>query len=128
MAATRLIATALLATTLPLAFALPASAGDREEIRRGSCSGSTDWKIKASPDDGKIEVEAEIDSNVNGQTWRWVLRHDGTVADRGRKETRAPSGSFEVERKVANHDGTDRFRFRAVNPDTDEVCLARVRL
>lgn len=125
---TRLIATSVLVAVIPLASALPAHAGDQEEIRRGSCTGSTDWKIKASPDNGGIEVEAEIDSNVNGQTWRWVLRHDGDVVDRGRKETQAPSGSFEVRRHTDDNAGTDGFKFRAVNPGTDEVCVARVRL
>ena len=116
----------LIATALPAIAAGTAHAGDDETIRRGSCSGSTDWKIKAKPDDGRIEVEAEIDSNRNGQTWRWVLRHEGNVADRGQSVTRGPSGSFEVERRTSNAAGPDSFRFRAVHGG--EVCVARVTL
>ena len=116
----------LIATALPVLAAGPAHAGDDETIRRGSCSGSTDWKIKVKPDDGRIEVEAEIDSNRNGQTWRWVLRHEGNVADRGQSVTRGPSGSFEVERRTNNAAGSDSFRFRAVHGS--EVCVARVTL
>ena len=74
---TRAVTALLIATALPLIGAGAAHASDDDVIRRGSCSGSTDWKIKAKPDDGRIEVEAEIDSNRNGQTWRWVLRHEG---------------------------------------------------
>src|ERR671921_496342 len=117
-------AAALLA--LPVLAVAPAQAsGGGGEVRRsGSCSGSTDWKIKAKPDDGRIEVEAEIDSNRNGQTWRWTLRHEGRVADTGRSTTHRPSGSFEVERRTRNAPGTDSFRFRAVHGN--EVCVARV--
>lgn len=118
--------TALVTSSILAAGAVPATASDDDTIRRGSCSGATDWKIKAGPDDGRMEVEAEIDSNRVGQTWRWVLRHNGNVVDRGRSQTRAPSGSFEVERRTGNAAGTDHFRFRAVNPNTGEVCVARV--
>jgi hypothetical protein len=121
-----LVATTLMAVALPLTAVGTAHASSDDVLRRGSCSGSTDWKIKAKPDDGRIEVEAEIDSNRNGQTWRWVLRHDGNVAAKGRSMTHGRSGSFEVERRTSNHPGTDRFRFRAVH--AGEVCVARVRL
>ena len=119
--------TAVLLATVALPVVTPAAAhaGDDEVIRRGSCTGSTDWKIKAKTEDGGLEVEAEIDSNVNGQVWRWVLRHNGVVRDRGRSTTVPPSGSFEVERRTRNAPGTDRFRFRATH--AGEVCVARVR-
>jgi hypothetical protein len=122
------VAALLIAGTFPIlqAGSAHASGGGDDVIRRGSCSGSTDWKIKAKPDDGRIEVESEIDSNHNGQTWHWVLRHDGNVAARGASTTKAPSGSFSVTRRTANHAGTDSFRFRATHGD--EVCVARVRL
>ena len=41
-----------------------ASAGDRDVIREGPCSGRSDWKLKLSPEDGRIEVEFEVDQNV----------------------------------------------------------------
>ena len=121
------VAALLLSTALPVTVAGTAHAsGGDDVVRRGSCSGSTDWKIKAKPDDGRIEVESEIDSNHAGQTWRWVLRHDGSVAARGSSTTRAPSGSFSVDRRTDNHASADSFRFRAVHGS--EVCVARVRL
>jgi hypothetical protein len=105
----------------------PAHAKDDDVVRRGSCSGSTDWKIKAGPDDGRLEVEAEIDSNRRGQTWRWALRHDGHLVARGRGVTGGRSGSFEVERRTSNAPGVDVLRFRAVNVRSGEVCVARLR-
>ncbi|GAA1771243.1 hypothetical protein GCM10009795_016610 [Nocardioides hankookensis] len=123
-------ATTALIAAVPLALlgAGPAHAGhDREVIRHGSCSASTDWKIKAKADDGRLEVESEIDSNRAGQTWHWVLRHDGDLVDRGRSTTVGRSGSFEVERKARNSAGADAFVFRAVNRVSGETCVARVR-
>ena len=118
----------LIAPALPAvgAGAARASGGGDDVTRRGSCSASTHWKIKAKPDNGRIEVESEIDSNHNGQTWRWVLKHDGNVAARGRSTTTGPSGSFEVRRRTGNKAGADSFRFRATH--AGEVCVAKVRL
>ena len=113
---------ALVAVTGLLLAASPASAGGEDVVRRGSCSGSTTWKIKAGPEDGRIEVESEVDSNKNGQAWRWRLKHNGTLSAKGTRTTAAPSGSFEVRRVVVNLEGPDRLVFRAVNPKTDEVC------
>ena len=118
----------LLATSLPLVGAGSASAGDNEVRRSGSCSAHADWKLKAKPDDGRLEIEAEVDSNVNGQTWRWRFRHDGRIFAQGRSRTRAPSGSFSLERRPDNHAGVDHFRFRAVNRGTGEVCVGRLRI
>jgi hypothetical protein len=128
MSTSAAVAALLIGATLPVLGAGAAQAGDREVVRSGSCSGSTDWKIKAKPDDGRIEVESEIDSNRNGQTWTWTLKHDGNVASHGRSTTRGPSGSFEVERRTSNSAGSDSFTFRAKNAGSGEVCVARVSL
>jgi hypothetical protein len=37
--------------------ALPVLAKDGDVIRRGACSGRSDWKLKLSEDNGRIEVE-----------------------------------------------------------------------
>jgi hypothetical protein len=126
---TNVAAAVLLATALPAigAGAAQAKSGG-DVIHRGSCSGSTNGKIKAKPDDGRIEVEAEIDSNVNGQHWRWVLKHEGRATARGTSVTKGPSGSFEVQRRTVNAPGGDSFRFRAVNIASGEVCVATVSL
>jgi hypothetical protein len=112
----------LTAPVLATVAAGPAFANDDDVVRRGSCSGSTDWKLKASPEDGRIEVEAEVDSNRADQLWRWRLRHNGSLSARGTATTSGPSGSFEVRRVVVDAAGTDRLVFRARNPQTGEVC------
>jgi hypothetical protein len=86
---------------------------DDRVITTGSCTAGADWKLKVKTDDGRLEVEGEVDSNRAGQTWAWTLRHDGSVSARGTSTTTARSGSFEVERKIVDLAGTDRIAFRA---------------
>ena len=120
---TTLVAAALLATAAPALTVSAASAsGDDETLRTGTCSNGATWKIKAKPDDGRVEVEAEIDTNRVGQSWTWVLRHNGSVSARGTSRTTTPSGSFDVERRTVDAAGADTFRFRATHDGA--VCVA----
>ena len=120
-------AAAAVATVVGLTMAtVPAVANDDDVIRRGSCSRAADWKLKASPEDSRIEVEGEVDSNRRGQTWRWRILHDGEVSARGTKTTRGPSGSFEVRRLLVDFRGDDVIGWRARNPNTGEVCRGRL--
>jgi hypothetical protein len=99
-----------------------AHAKSGDVIRRGACSGTSDWKLKLSPDNGKIEVEYEVDSNKVGQTWRVRLFENGNRIFSGHKTTKAPSGSFTVRDLANNTAGGDSFRARASNSATNEVC------
>ena len=106
-------------------FLIPATtafAGQSDVVRRGSCSGQSDWKLKLSPQDGRIEVEFEVDQNVSGDRWRVKIRHDGNIAFRDTRRTHGASGSFEVRTVEPNHTGSDAFRARARNVSTGEVC------
>jgi hypothetical protein len=111
-----------LVALIVLAVPAVASAGDRDVIREGPCSGRSDWKLKLSPEDGRIEVEFEVDQNVVGDEWRVRIRHDGEIAFRGTRTTRGASGSFELRIVEPNNAGADNFRARARNLSTDEVC------
>ncbi|CUR59976.1 conserved exported hypothetical protein [metagenome] len=124
MNVSRLLATGFVAAiAVPLVLTAPAQAkGSDATIREGSCSGSTDWKVKVKPDDGRLEFEGEIDSNKVGQTWNWVLKHNGTRSASGTATTRAPSGSFSIERRVVNLSGVDKLVFKATNPRSGETC------
>lgn len=94
----------------------------------GSCSASSDWKLKATADNNRLEVEFEVDSNVVGQTWAWQLLDNGALVARASSVTAAPSGSFSVRRLIADRAGTDRVRFRATNAGTGESCTGLVRV
>jgi hypothetical protein len=86
-----------------------ASAKSPEVIRTGACSNGADWKLKAKNEDGRIEVEFEVDQNVNGRRWNVSISRDGAVVFRGVRTTRPPSGSFSVNRRIANPAGSDRI-------------------
>ncbi len=104
-----------------------ASAKEGDVIREGRCSGRTDWKLKLSPENGRIEVEFEVDQSRNGRRWRVRMWHDGNRFFKGRRVTRPPSGSFEIRRVQPNRAGVDRFRARAFNPRSGETCVGRAR-
>ena len=93
----------------------------------GTCTGRSSAKLKVKPDDGRLETEFEVDQNRNGVRWRVVLRRNGAVVVTTRATTRAPSGSFSVERRLANPAGSDTIRARATSP-SGEVCTARVTI
>jgi len=116
----------LLAAATVMAVALVggpiASAKDRDVVRRGRCSGRSDWKLKLSPENGRIEVEFEVDQNKVGRRWRVVLKHDGVRFMRGIRRTHGPSGSFEVRRVAGNRRGPDRFFATARNFRSGETC------
>ncbi len=86
--AARVLLLGMIGTGL-LSFPISASAKDGDVIRTGNCSGATDWKLKLSPENGRIEVEAEIDSNVNGQNWNIRLKRNGSVFFQGTRMTQA---------------------------------------
>ena len=88
----------------------------------GSCSASSDWKLKVKPDDGRLEVEFEVDQNRNGKMWNVVLKHNGNAFFSGQRTTHAPSGSFSVTKRTGNAAGTDTIIGRATNARTGEVC------
>ena len=120
-----LTAVTVVTLTLPWTVVAPATASGGTDVRTsGGCTGAAHWKLKAKPDDGRIEVEGEIDSNVAGQLWTWTFKHNGSVSARGSKRTVAPSGSFDVRRRMADLAGTDHFVFRATH--AGQVCRGTI--
>jgi hypothetical protein len=111
------------ALVLTVAGSVPATARGTDVIRSGACSGTADWKLKLSPDDGGIEVEFEVDSNVSGQTWNVRILQNGTRIFSGSRTTQPPSGSFEVRVLANDNPGTDTFRGRAVNAADGQTCV-----
>ena len=106
-----------------LALSSPALAKDGDVIVRGTCSAKSTAKLKLSDENGRIEIEVEVDQNRNGVPWTVVLTRDGARAARVVRLTRAPSGSFTVRRVIANPAGSDVVR--AVATRRGERCSAR---
>jgi hypothetical protein len=113
------VAAALAVTFLPVASA---KGGDGVRVA-GTCSDSSTSKLKVKHDDGRIEVEFEVDQNRNGVRWTVTLRRPTTLLVRTMRVTRGPSGSFELRRVVRNRAGSDRIIARGTRA-SGEVCRA----
>jgi hypothetical protein len=101
--------------------AVPATgAKDGDVLVQGRCTGATTSKLKLSDEDGRIEVEFEVDQNRNGVRWSVTLRRPTAVLVRTTRVTRGPSGSRRV---VGNRAGPDRISARATR-SSGEVCRA----
>jgi len=113
------------------ALAIPAAglaSGDDEIRQAGQCTGGTTSKIKVKPDDGRLEVEFEVDQNRTGDRWKVKIKDNGDVAFKGSAVTRGPSGSFSIEKKIPNKSGTDSIAASARNTDGGERCAAKVSI
>ena len=120
---TALVVTTLTAAVAALAIGSPALAKEGDILVRGSCTGPSNAKLKLSEENGRIEVEFEVDQNRNGVAWAIVLQRNGARVAQLTRTTRAPSGSFEARRVVANGAGADVIRARATR--AGETCTAR---
>ena len=123
-----LVAALLVASGIAAAPAAGAKGGD--VIRSGVCSGAAHWKLKLSPDDGRIEVEFQVDANRIGSAWR--VR----VSAQRRADLRGKASHEGAERGVhrASSDeqpGGDGFVPRRseggrVGPDLPGACVDRL--
>ena len=105
-----------------------ASGGGGDVRRSGGCTHAAVWKLKAKPDNGRIEVEGEVDSNHGGQVWKWRIFHDGRVSAHGRSRTGPPSGSFSVERRLVNTSRGGSRRLAGRQPWSGERCHGTLSL
>jgi hypothetical protein len=96
--------------------------------RQGSCSGTSTWKLKLSPDNGRIEVDFEVDQNRAGDTWAVRMKDNGVLFFSGQRVTQAPSDSFEVRKFTKNRAGADNIVAKATNQRTGEVCRGTATL
>jgi hypothetical protein len=93
----------------------------------GKCTKRSTSKLKVKPDDGRLETEFEVDQNRVGVRWKVTLRRNGRLAVTTTRKTRSPSGSFSLERRLADGAGRDRIAARAVSP-SGEVCRASLSI
>ena len=118
----------LLGTAAAVIVALiPSGAGasDDEVRRSGSCSGTSDWEMRAKWDsEQRIELRGRVENTRAGQAWTWKIKHNGSVSAQGRAVT--GSSGFEVRRALVDLAGVDHCVFRAERQRTGEVCRGRI--
>ena len=118
-----MVVAVVLLALVALAAAPAAIAKDGDVLRAGTCTGASTSKIKLSQEDGRIEVEFEVDQNRNGVRWNVVLTQNGQRVARLSRVTRGPSGSFEARVVRPNRAGVDAFGATATR--AGETCRAR---
>lgn len=115
---------------LSSALALPLSAGaddGPDDVRRtGTCSRSSEFRLRLRSDDDVIRVEFEIESNRRGARWAVILLHERRIVFRGNLRT-DDGGSVELRRFVPNWFGADSFVVRATGPRS-ETCRVSAQL
>ena len=115
------VTAALLAAPLTLATASPASAADRE-FRYGGAN----IEFDVEKDDGRFEVEVDLDDAKPGHRYRITLWHDGRkFYDRVR--TVNSDGDIEVERERRNTRGTDTFKLRVKKTSWKSSAVRTIR-
>lgn len=102
-----------------------AFANEADVIRAGNCSRAADWKLKLSPENGRIEMEFQVDANARGQRWRVAVWHGGRRIERDVFRTHGRSGSFTVRRVLNNTAGADNARARAIRFGGGQTCRGR---
>lgn len=107
---------------------LPASAKAGDVRVAGSCNGPVTTKLKLGVRDGGIEAEVETDSNRVGQLWTVRMRQNGVLVHSGTARTTAPSGSFEVEKRLRNQPGTDTITAVSRHAATGVTCTVTARI
>ncbi len=98
-------AAALVATPLTLAAAPAHADGKDREFRVAGAE--VDFSVEKN--DGRFEIDVDIDDAKPGSKWRVVLRHDGKRFHK--KVHRADSdGEIDIDKKRPNTRGKDKFK------------------
>ncbi|MEO3937550.1 hypothetical protein V3N99_12430 [Dermatophilaceae bacterium Soc4.6] len=127
--ALRLVGAGAVTIALVASGTAAANAKGGHDVRTsGSCSASSTWKLKAKPDNAKVQIELEVDSNVVGQTWAVSLQDNGASVFAGTAVTVGPSGSFTARKLTPNRAGADRVVAVATNAATGETCRGALTL
>lgn len=98
--------TALVAAPLTMMTASPAAAADREFRYAGAKVG-----YDVEKDDGRFEIDVDVDDAKPGSRWTISLWHDGKRYYH-RTRTADRDGDIEVQRSRANTRGKDVFKMR----------------
>jgi hypothetical protein len=107
--------------TVPVAFA---RGGDHRALRiQGVCTQQSTSKLKIKREDGRLEVEFEVDQNQTGVPWTVTLSRNDAVVKTLTATTQAPSGSFEIRGRLRGRLGTDTIKVVAMSP-SGETCTA----
>lgn len=110
-----------IATGLAIASLATAAAKDGDIIKRGNCAGGVKTKLKASPENGRIEVEYELDNAAPNEAWRVIVKKNGRAILRATKRTNGV-GDLKVRKVTSNGNGNERIEASAKRVSGGGVC------
>jgi hypothetical protein len=111
-----------------IAVPSPASAGDGRIVRRGACTGPSDWKLDVRQEDGaRLRVTLEIEGGRSGQAWHIFLSDNGVNIFSGTR-TSESGGHVEVRVRTTDRSGADAIKAAANNVVSGESCAGRATL
>jgi hypothetical protein len=114
-------AAALIATPLTVMTTAPAAAADREFRYAGA-----EVEFDVEKDDGRFEIEVDIDDAKPGSRWRVVLWHNGNRYHK--RIHRADSdGEIEIEKKRRDTRGKDVFKLRVKKIGANKAATRVIR-
>ncbi|WP_062519167.1 hypothetical protein [Demequina silvatica] len=112
---------ALIAGSFTLLGATPASAADREFRYAGA-----DVEFDVEKDDGRFEVDVDVDDARDGQRFRVILWHDGKKFH-DRIHRADDDGDFDIDRDRPNTAGTDTFKLKIKRVGGDHAATRTIR-
>ena len=124
--ATAAITVGLTAPLVAVATPAFASGGGGGVSSSGACTNGGHFELKAKHDDGRIEMEYQVDSNRSGQVWAVRITDNGTVVVSRNATTAGPSGSFTIRKVIANQPGADKIHAHATF--SSQICGGTVAL
>ena len=116
------LAVATMVATAPVASAVKVP----PTVATGQCSAGSLWTITAKPDNGRMEVEFQVDSNRIGESWTVRITDNDELVSEATPVTLAPSGSFTVRTLTTDRAGVDHVVGVARSMGIDETCNAQV--
>jgi len=91
----------------------------------GTCTAASTSKLTVKRDNRRLQTEFEVDQNRSGVTWTVEIDSGGKPVVKTSATTAGRSGSFSLERRIANGPGSDSITATATSP-SGEVCSAAV--
>ncbi len=113
---------ALVAAPLTLMGAAPASAAERDFRYAGA---EVDFEVEK--DDGRFEVEVDVDDAKPGTRWRVVLRHDGKKFH-NRVHRADREGDVEIDKNRRNTAGKDVFKVKVKKVGTKRAATRNIKM
>lgn len=115
-------AAALLATPLAVLGAAPANAADRE-FRYGGA----EVEFDVEKDDGRFEVDVDIDDARPGDRFRVVLRHNGKVFHKGTHRADRDGDVVDLDKNRPNTRGKDVLKLKVKKVGAKKAAVRTIR-